>query len=350
MIIRGVYVILIISMLVCGAFVWTATTEKTEIPALETNYFLRKQTKYLGGGKLEHVTFKTQELEHDTAKHIERNGILFLNPEAQATVVVCHGFMCDKFDVSFVRKTLFSKYNVMVFDFRAHGENVSQEQCCTFGKHEAFDVQGAVCYLKSRSDIGHLPRIAYAFSMGAVAAILAQANDSSLFDALILDCPYDKSVNVIKKSIEKLKITLFGYTFDVPGKALLERFAFNPYVQSMLKSLLKTIAQLDATAINTFIYPTDPIDYVRNIKVPCLFIHCINDEKVPPKASKDLFDNVKGYKRIWFTHGRRHFDSIFYNPEKYIYKVNTFVEDVLSGKYKTKMVAKIYRDAQVAIE
>src|SRR5262249_51019337 len=72
---------------------------------------------------VEKVVIYPQKGEHDPAKRIERNGVLVRYKDAIATVLICHGFMCDKFDVSFLRR-LFKKgrYNVMSFDFRAHGE------------------------------------------------------------------------------------------------------------------------------------------------------------------------------------------------------------------------------------
>ncbi len=315
--------------------------EKVEI---STENYLKKQRKYLNGGILEAVVFSSQQAHDAPGKRLKRNGLLYLNPKAQATILICHGFMCDKFDIGFLRKTVFPNYHVMVFDFRAHGEHVDDEQCCTFGRDEALDVKGAVDYLKSRADLKDMPRIGYGFSMGAVAAIQAQAADASLFAAMILDCPFDTSKNMIKQSIEKLTLTLFGYTFELPGKKLLEKFAFNPYVQAFLKTLLKTVAQLDATATNTYIYPLKPVDSIKNVSIPCYFIHCRNDEKVSVTAARALFKNAQGYKRLWITNGRRHFDSVFYNPEKYIYKVNSFIKSILNETLYDKVQAKVYSD------
>ncbi|MGE0206310.1 MAG: alpha/beta hydrolase [Candidatus Babeliales bacterium] len=315
----------------------------TEILTGTTQDYLDKQGKYLYGAKLEYVVFPSQQA-HDSDKILHRHGILYLKPDARGTILVCHGFSCDKFDIAFIRRVLFAQYNVMLFDFRAHGVNVAHDDCCTFGKDEALDVMGAVSYIKQRADIQNLPLIGYGFSMGAVAAIQAQATDSSLFDALVLDCPYDKSENVIKRSLEHLNFTVFGYTFEMPGKQLLEKFAFNTYVQSVLKFLLKIVARLDATATRTFMYPLSPVDSIKKIDIPCFFIHCKHDEKVPVQAAKALYANAGGYKRLWLTDGRRHFDSIFYNPEKYIYKVNKFIDHVLNQELAQRVQSKVYID------
>lgn len=313
--------------------------------SVDNKVLLEKQCKYVGqDGNFEYVTFYSQH-GPDSVKKIARNGILLTKPHAQATILICHGFMCDKFDSGFLRTLLFSNnYNVMTFDFRAHGEAIDEQQCCTFGRDEAYDVIAAAQYLKARPDTNNVPLVAYGFSMGAVAAIQAQSTDKNLFAAMILDCPYDKSENIIKKGIEKLKFNFFGYTFSLPGRGLLEKYAFHPYVQSLLKSILKTVANMDATATNTYIYPLSPAETVKTVSVPCFFIHCINDEKVTVDAAKNLFNGAAGYKRLWLTQGRRHFDSFFYNPEKYAYKVQKFITAVIDGSLRYKIQQKIVHD------
>ena len=316
----------------------------------EKNAFVMNEEyqKYLIKGNLENIIFNSESPLPDAqgSTIITRYGTLRTVPHARANVLICHGFMCCKFDIAFLRMIFPIWCNVMTFDFRAHGENISENQCCTFGKDEALDVISAVKYLKSRPDIGHLPIIVYGFSMGAVAAIQAQAAYPDLFYAMILDCPYDHSKNVIKKGLENLKFSLFGYEFSLPGRELLEQYAFHPYVQALLKAVLKTVANMDATATNTYIYPVSPMDSAKRITVPCLFIHCSNDEKVPVSAAQNLFNSAQGFKRLWITLGRRHFDSFFYNPEKYVYKINRFIHKVLHEDIQQKTQQKIAQDAE----
>lgn len=302
---------------------------------------LVKQSKYLKGGSISEVSFHAQH-GSDYAKRIERKGVLVKRPGARATILVCHGYMCNKMDSSLFRMS-FSNYNVMTFDFRAHGENI-EDQTCTFGRDEAYDVIAAIDFIKSDPDLGKLPIIGYCFSMGAVAAIMAQSNNPYLFDAMILDCPYDDSENVIKHALNATKIHMFGYEFGIPGRSFLEKYAFNPYVQSFLKTIFKTVALLDATATNTQIFHISPEKAIKTVSVPCFFIHCYNDEKVPVLAGKRVFEGARGYKRMWITDGRRHFDSFFYNPEKYVYKINHFIEDVLNGTIAHKAQEKIVLD------
>lgn len=277
---------------------------------------------------VEHIELYPKE-NAQSNETITRNGMLVRYPHAKATVLVCHGFMCDRFDVGLLRQVFPKDYNIMTFDFRAHGEN-REGQCCTFGHNEAEDVIAAGRFLRNHPDLKDKPLFVYGFSMGAVASIEAQSQ-ANLFDAMILDCPFDSTENVIKRGLSSMKITVLGYEFAVPGRGYLEQYAFHPYVQSLVKSLLKTVANFDPQDIQISLHPCNPVESVKKISVPCFFIHCRNDEKVPLEAVKDVFAGANGPKKLWVTNGRRHFDSYFYNPEKYARQVKSFLKLALQG-------------------
>lgn len=272
----------------------------------------------------------------DSKCSIARRGILVTNKNAKATILICHGFMCDKYDVGFLR-TIFSpgQFNFLTFDFRAHGDDI-EGQCCTFGKDEAFDVMAAGRYLRSLPSLKDKPLFAFGFSMGAVAAIEAQAQDPSLFDAMILDCPFDSSENVLKTTINCLKFSIAGYEVPMPGRSLLHRYAFHPHVQSFIKILLKTVSGMETKCVQAYMCPLSPGESVKKISVPCFFIHCKKDEKISIDAIKSVYEGAAGYKSLWITNGRRHFDSYFYNPELYSTRVTAFLNGVMDGTIATQ--------------
>lgn len=305
-------------------------------------YILPERTKEANGMVVEHVVICPKE-SHESPKKIFRKGILARSDDAKATILVCHGFMCDKHDVGLLRKIFKrSQFNVMTFDFRAHGED-SEGQYCTFGRDEALDVIAAARFLRNHPELQDKPLFCYGFSMGAVSAIEAQAL-ASLFDAMILDCPFDSSEKVIKTGLSGLTCSLFGYEFSMPGKDLLQRYAFHPYVQSLVKAILKTVAQMDATGVNTNFCPLYPAESVKKITVPLFFIHCKNDQKVGVDQVKRVYYGAPGYKRLWITNGRRHYDSFFYNPEKYTEMIRQFYHQVMNGDIYDMPQAEIIED------
>lgn len=293
---------------------------------------------------VEHVAIKVPKNEC-CDKEVVRYGRLVYYPQSKATILICHGFMCDKFDVGFLRH-MFPQgaFNFMTFDFRAHGEHCDGQRC-TFGRDEAHDVIAAAHFLKNHPQLQGKPIIAYGFSMGAVAAIEAQAKDKTLFKAMILDCPFDSSENIIKSCLESLKFSILGYEFSIPACNILQKYAFHPYVQELIKSILKTVSTLDTKNVDMRMYPISPSRSASHITVPCFFIHCKNDEKVSVAAVKSVYENTaSSYKKLWLTNGRRHFDSYFYNPEKYIKEIRAFIEDVVSRDLSTVHYTQVTED------
>ncbi len=305
---------------------------------------ISKQKSYVKDSVIEPVVFYTQK-NADSPEAIIRHGVLKTIKNAPATVLICHGYMCDKNDIAFLR-SMFTKYNVMTFDFRAHGER-SKDQYCTFGHDEALDVIGAVQYLKSRSEASGKPLIAYGFSMGAVSAIEAQSRGNKLFDAMILDCPFDSTDSIIQRAISNFKFTVLGREFAIPGREWMQQYAYTPFVQALLKVAFKAVVKLDGLSINTHMHQISPVDSIEKVNVPCYFITCKNDDKVPVDAVTSVYAGAKGYKRLWVTNGRRHYDSLFYNPEKYFYKVDRFVTKVISGSLRGNKSAKITQDPDI---
>ncbi len=305
---------------------------------------IAQNNKSIPQATVEHIALHVPK-KANSGEKIIRYGRLVRYPNAQATILICHGFMCDKFDVQFLRHMFpQGKYNFMTFDFRAHGEN-SEGQRCTFGRDESLDVITAAYFIKNHEALKDDPILVYGFSMGAVAAIEAQSKDSSLFSAMVLDCPFDSSENIIKRSLEGIQFSFLGYDFSVPACSILQKYAFLPYVQSMIKNLLKAVANLDSKNIDIRMYPIWPARSAENIHIPIKFIHCKNDEKVSVDAIRAVYEGAgSDYKELWLTNGRRHFDSYFYNPEKYIKEVRQFIDKVVSGSIKDVHLKKVIED------
>lgn len=312
-------------------------SKPTELTTKKTMYgnVTGKYPDHIEGAITETVEIYPQK-EADSDETIVRDGLLVCYKGAQATILICHGFMSDQHDSGILRR-IFSggKYNCMTFNFRAHGP---KEQCkgqyCTLGRDEAFDVKAAVLFLQKYSLTKGKPIFAYGFSMGSVAAIQAQAkSNNTLFCAMILDCPFDSSQNIIRRSLNKVQISILGKKFEMPGVTFLRNYAFHPYVQSMVKSLLKAVASGDVRGIDTYICPITPSETIKQVSVPCFFIHCKKDEYMSLDAIKSMYAGVPAlYKKLWITEGRWHFDSYFHNPEKYQQFVINFIEEILKGK------------------
>ncbi|KKP35458.1 MAG: hypothetical protein UR26_C0004G0005 [candidate division TM6 bacterium GW2011_GWF2_32_72] len=284
------------------------------------------------------VSFLSPKLE-GSKESITLQGNLVKRNNAKYNVLICHGYMIDYEQVSFLRH-IFPEANILTFGFRGHSKQ-NKDQVCSIGKHESLDVAAAVKYFKSIPEFKGKPLFVYAFSMGAVASILAQHKDPTLFDAMVLDCPYDTAYNVVARGLDDTRFKLFGYEFGIPGKNLLKKLAFNRFTQPIVQYVL--IA--GGRTVKTHMECVDTVEAAKKISVPTFYISCKNDGKVPPVAIKNIYENTaSSFKRLWITEGRHHFDSYFHSPEKYTYNVRKFVNNVVSRKFDKKEIGKIKED------
>lgn len=335
-----VCMLLVMLFAVCLTDVKAQEAGKNPIDYSAYGNIVSEKRPMANGTTMERVVIYPQE-HRDTSHKIMREGLLVRHNNAKATVLICHGFMCDQYDAGMLRGMFKrSHYNVMTFDFRGHGKN-TQGQYCTFGRDEALDVIAAAKFLRNHPELKDKPLFAYGFSMGAVSAIEAQSLDSELFDAMILDCPFESSEKVIKSGLDGLKLSVLGYDFEIPGRNLLERYAFHPYVQSLVKTVLRIVSQMDATQMRTNFCPVHPVESVKKITVPIFFIHCKKDEKVSKDQVKAVFDGAAGWKQGWLSDGRRHCDSAIYNPEEYARRVREFLQLYLDGTLEAMPSGKI---------
>lgn len=273
-------------------------------------------------------------------KTIQRRGIMVRRQDALGTVLICHGYLGCKRD-SIALKHLFPLYNVVAFDFRAHGED-RDGQVSTIGRDEAFDIIGAVKVIKADPAMKDKPVIGFGFSMGAVALIQAQAMHGKLFDTLILDCPYDSTDAAMSRGLEeKLKMNVFGYTFKIPGKQFVLDHMYDDMAQMFTNTLFKSITKLDSKKVQTRFVRVQPIESIKNVTIPCFFIHCEQDKKVPIEAVEQMYKNKPGFKRLWITPGKAHFGSYANNPEMYWYKINKFLTKLRQQDLSKRVQAKV---------
>ena len=117
---------------------------------------------------------------------------------------------------------------------------------------------------------------------------------------------------------------------------------YDEKTQVVTDYLFKKITAFDSKRVKTKFVKISPVESVKKITIPCLFIHCENDTKVPVQAVQDIYLNKPGFKQLWITQGKHHFGSYKNNPELYWYKVNKFLNTVLAGNIENIQQEKIY--------
>ena len=262
---------------------------------------------------------------------LTRNGELVIRPGARATVILAHGFKHDKSSTKALR-VLFP-HNTLVFDFRAHGEK-TDGQCCSFGAGEVADLKAAADFVKNHPEIGHLPLFAFGASMGASTIIETQAQHK-IFDGIIVDSPFESMEDVIGRGLQKVHWNFFGYDLFAPLRRLLERNMFHPYVDNILRFVLRVRSDMDTAHVVTCLRPVNPVESIKKITIPIFLIGCNQDTLTPPAGIKNIYDGIAHTNtQLWLADGKGHVDAFFSHPELYTKKVNDFMAMVIKQRMR----------------
>ena len=263
---------------------------------------------------------------------LTRNGELVIRPEARATVILTHGFKHDKSHTKALR-VLFPNYNTLVFDFRGHGENIAG-QCCSFGSNEVADLKAAADFVINHPEIGQLPLFGYGASMGASTLIETEAR-FNVFDALVLDSPFESMEDVIKRGLSKVTYPVGTVDLLAPLRRILERNMFHPYVNNVLRWVLRGNAGMDTAEVVTCLRPVCPAESIKQIAIPMFLIGCNQDTLTPPEGIKKMYNNINHTNtHMWLVDGKGHVGAFFSHPELYTKKVNDFMANVLKRKHR----------------
>lgn len=195
------------------------------------------------------------------------------------TAVLCHGLGANKSNqLALARELPSNGYNVLAFDFRAHGE--SGGQLSSFGDLERRDVLGAVRWARATHPAETRHLVGLGVSMGAAALLSAAADDGPegrAIDAVAVYSTYD--------AFAGLADYVTG-NFPVPGVGWLTRHVGVP------------LASLHAGTDLAGFSPAAGLE--RLAPRPLLVIHGRGDKIIPFDTGARLFEAASQPKlRLW---------------------------------------------------
>lgn len=213
------------------------------------------------------------------------------------TVIFCHGVtlshICSiKYAQMFHRRG----WNVFLYDHRRHGG--SEGNLTSYGYYEKHDLKAMVDYLRTKINRNAVIGL-HGESMGA-ATILQYGGMNDNVDFYIADCSYSSfwgQLSHVLKTRYHLPVFPFLYLTDL-------------FVRIRGKFRLRAIC---------------PLEDVKKIKHPVLFIHGDEDTYVPTQMSVDMFEAKKGFKQIYLAAGATHAQSMKVDPDKYENTVFSFL-------------------------
>lgn len=227
------------------------------------------------------------------------------NPD-QPVIILLHGFAGHRaapIDRVFgiARKLIDQGYNILTFDFRAHGE--SEGGHTSVGCYEKNDVLGAIDFIRKRGLAGKIGVLG--FSMGAAISILTAAECKDIA-AVVADSAFIDIVSIIKGKLSRWK------------------FLSRPLIP-LLVYLSRALYRFDFTRVK-------PLEAIRSISVPVFIIHGGSDRVIPVEHAfklKNACNNLNNL--LWVAPGASHTGAFFSNTEEYLTRINNFFHKALAA-------------------
>src|SRR5207237_417883 len=121
------------------------------------------------------------------------------------TVVLCHGIGSGKERQLDLAKYLTARgYNVLVFDFRGHGESAGN--FISYGVRERFDVKAALAWAKSKhpDEAEHLFGIGSNCGAAALLGAAVEKGPGEQLEGIVLYEPFARFDDVIKENVKRI--------------------------------------------------------------------------------------------------------------------------------------------------
>lgn len=227
-------------------------------------------------------------------------GIWLPQKDAKKTVIICHGIRWNLMgSIKYVFLFFDRGYNVLLFDNRNHGR--SGGSSTSFGRWEKEDLKSCVDFVEERMGKG-----AYVGTLGeslGAASVLQHLGIDPRVKFCIADCPYSD----LRELLE------FRLSQDYP------------YLKLPILPIASLFTRLRA---GFAIHEVSPIEAIRSVETPVLFIHGLADDYILPKMSEDMYNAKAGNNALWLVPEADHAASFHVNIQAYNERVGLFLESL----------------------
>ena len=191
------------------------------------------------------------------------------------TLILLHGYPADKGNILPFMTFLQKEYNLLLFDFRYHGQ--SEGKYSTVGARETKDVLAAIEYLKTRgiNEVG-----IWGFSMGGAVALMT-APQAPEIKAIVSESSY-ANLSLMTRQLYILPILKYplGWLTGLWGKLI----------------------------IGIDLKQVSPMEKAKHLNIPILIIHSTDDRVIPFSHAQLIQQSLKNNPNaeFWFQEGLVH--------------------------------------------
>jgi pimeloyl-ACP methyl ester carboxylesterase len=241
-----------------------------------------------------------ETIEFTTSDKLTLRGVWIPTTASDKAVIILHGHGTSyDFDVYRAAYLHEAGFNVLLFDFRAHGR--SEGKRMTFGYEERRDVSGAIEFLHQKG-IKHIGLLG--FSYGGMVAMIFAADNPGL-EAVISDGgPVRMRTAIASRGVE------MGFPLW------------------LTKPLAWLIINMTSIRLGVNLFQYEPIRWVGKISPqPIFFIHGDHDQYLPD--FDELYAAARQPKELWRLPKAGHTTASQFYPEEHARRVIEFFNHYL---------------------
>jgi dipeptidyl aminopeptidase/acylaminoacyl peptidase len=291
-----------------GALGWTLAAGTITLFGSATlgisNYLVSKLVEQTKPLPLENYTFTPYELEtpyedvtFPTAKGRMLHGWFLPQPVQERRVIVtAHGHRGRKEDLLGISTFLWKAgFNVLMFDFRAHGAQRVKGDLMSLGSYELEDFQAANEYIHRRfaeEERGEPIVGAFGGSLGAAVALVAAARDERI-KAIWADSSFTSRRDVVAANWKNMT--------HLPDRPIIDTANW-------------FFTRRTGHPLHNF----SPLKEISSMKPrPIYFLHGASDSITPISHAYTLYNAATGPKELWVEEGVDHCGIYFLNRTEY---------------------------------
>lgn len=223
------------------------------------------------------------------------------DPVFRRLVIVAHGFRHTHYGgIKYASLFRSLGYDALLFDQRRHGETAGSTT--TLGFCEKDDVAAIAKYCLERFG-ENLQLGLVGESMGAATVLLASPLVENL-KFVVADCPFGELKTLAAHQIHTL-----------------HKLPLRPFVG--LSSLFFKLLT------GAFYQDVSPLDAVKRLEAPVLFVHGTADRTIPYQESVKLHEAAHSPKRLVLFEDTRHAESFRKNRPAYASMIESFLKDLV---------------------
>src|SRR5437667_603797 len=260
------------------------------------------------------------------------SGDFWAQPQSAPTIIICHGYRINSTVLRPVAALEYKYgYNVLLFDFRGHGE--SESIATSGGNAEIRDLEAALAVARQQPETIPGKIVIHGFSMGASVALLLDPQPDVA--AIIVDSPYAR-LDVILKRMMHWQLTNQSTSWASFMYPLRNGFPALTWITLAISTIVfrlrfgHTLNARPATSFKRWQARSKGV--IHQSYPPILLIHGLKDGAIPITHAHQIVTQAHAHNismETYFVDEADHCGAYGNDPHQYIQMLERFVKQHL---------------------